>query len=296
MFSDWALWDLSDYREMLIEVAVASGLFTFLQSGDTEEIREPFDTNTTHRVLEALRAVGVVEERPNGGYQWIGTMPDARLLCRWDAARRWLGLAERICHTPLAAPDITVSPFLVDTAPLLSEWMQQVIAAQPFTRWLDVGGGHGTWAYCLWQAGVDVTVAERPGVCPPHVGRRGLSLWEGDIFKQLPDAGPFDGISLVRFIEDWSPTDIRELLFRLSHCLADSGTLYVVGYFRDRTHWGPLFDVNVMVSSKAGVSYEVETLRQIARSAGLQLTTIMDADFDTYTLMGFQKVRGRASQ
>ncbi len=297
MFSDWAVWDLTDYREMLIEVTVASGLFTLLQSNDTEEIREPFDQNTTRRVLEALRALGVVEERPDGGHRWIGPMPDTRSLCRWGAARRWLGLAERMCHAaPLSAPDTVVSPFLVDTAPVLAEWMRQVIAPKPGIRWLDVGGGQGTWAQCLWQAGVEVTLAEQPGVCPPHLRRGGLHVWEGDIFRQLPDSGPFDGISLVRFIEDWSVSQLEELLSRLAQCLADSGTLYVVGYFRDRTHWAALFDVNVMVSSRAGVTYEVESLKQIAASAGLQLTTIIDANFDTYTLMGFQKMPGGASQ
>lgn len=289
MFSDWALWELTDYREMLIEVAVVSGLFKFLQSDDTAEIREVFEVNPTHRVLEALRAVGVVEQRREGGYRWIGPMPDAQSLSRWDAARRWLGLAERICHAPPEAPDTVTSPLLADTAPLLSQWMLSVIAPKPSMRWLDVGGGHGIWAYWLWQAGVEVTLAERPGVCPPHLSRRGLNLWEGDIFEQLPDTGPFDGISLVRFIEDWSPTDMRQLLARLSQRLAGNGTLYVVGYFRDRAHWGALFDVNVMVSSKAGVTYEVESLQQIAESLGLQLTTIVDADFDTYTLVGFQK-------
>ncbi len=291
MFSDWALWDLEDYRELLVEVAVRSGLFDALQEGG-EISPEHFDLASTRRILQALSAEGIVREISDWRFQWTGPRPDARMLYRWDAARRWLGLAERIRKSALAVPETIATPLLEETAPWLSEWMVRVLQPKPGTRWLDVGGGQGTWARRLLQAGAQVVLAERPGVVKGFETQDGLGLWEGDIFERLPDSGPFDGISLVRFIEDWDRPRIEHLLEGLSALLSETGSLYVVGYFRDRAHWGALFDVNVMASSVHGTAYEVGTLKQAAEASGLQATVEIGAEFDTYTLMGFQKTHG----
>lgn len=289
MFSDWALWELDDYRDMLVEVAVRSGLYDALQEGSVGNLSEHFDASLTPRVLDALLRVGVVRETPDRGYRWTGPEPDIRTLYRWDAARRWLGLAQRIRKTDLPVPKTIASPLLAETAPLLSEWMLRVIRPQIGTSWLDVGGGQGAWARQLSLAGVSVVLAEQPGVVRKSEVPRGVSLWEGDIFERVPECGPFDGISLVRFIEDWDPFQIEGLLGRLAALLTETGTLYVVGYFRDRAHWGALFDVNAMVSSAHGISYAVATLQHAAEKSGLHQTMEAEADFDTYTLVGFQK-------
>ena len=277
MEPDWMALPLEDYREILIDVAVRSGLYEALNRevndcGDEPWIKNPIAT----RILDALGEVGLVKT-DHHGYHWIGEEPDPRVLQRWGQVRSWLELTEHLSPW-FHGKDIWTIDLdqerLQMSAASLSHWLGHQIRPQAGSSWLDIGAGTGVWAKELLRWGAKVVIAEKPEVMAriPHVP--GVQRWSGDIFQSMPH-GLFDGVTLIRFIEDFSPEQIESLFVRIAPRLKPRGRVYVVGYFRDRCPLGALFDVHVLSNTGRGRCYSVNELDSMALSSGFAVESEM---------------------
>jgi hypothetical protein len=135
---------LKDYREILIEVAVRSGLYDALNREDSCGDETWAQTPIAARVLDALGEVGLVGNA-RYGYHWIGEEPDSHVLQRWGQVRSWLGLAAQLSPwfhgKDIRAIDIKQERLHM-TAAILAHWLSHQIRPQVGSVWLDIGGGH----------------------------------------------------------------------------------------------------------------------------------------------------------
>lgn len=290
VLGDWAVLNETEYREILMEVAVRSGLYDWLRDGVLESAFYAWQSEAMTRVVEALCQVGLVNYLPGTGYRWMGETPNPQVIFKWDQVRRWLSLAKRVNSNSLSVDDWNQAAHtlrLQSTAQSLVEWLIDIINPAPGSLWLDIGGGSDIWAQRLCQAGARAVVAEKPEVAAGIAEHPGVSCWAGDVFSNLPQ-GPFDGVTMIRFIDDWEPGMISALLTRVEKITKPNSRIFIVGYFMDRARYGALFDVNVMLNTDKGRCYKVQDLLDEAERAGYRRVSEHQADFDSYTAMGLQ--------
>lgn len=91
-----------------------------------------------------------------------------------------------------------------------------------------------------------------------------------DIFH-FTSAARFDGIIMMRFIENFTASDLVHLWRKLRSQLTPEGQLYVIGYIRTISPLSSLFSLDVVLNGKGGKCYNTDELHDIALEAGLSL-------------------------
>lgn len=278
---DWMINDVTFYQTVLLEAAVRSGLYGELERGATPEhlMHMGYDPVILLAMLESLGECGWVEKKQDR-WAWCGPVPSGRVLHWASHVRTWLGLAEHL-HDPV--PMDMRSWILESEQELLAEsgadvahLLEEVLGRNVHGRWLDVGSGPGTVARVLAVHADEVVMADLPEVAEnwdqamfPSQAR----FWAGNILESLP-RGPFDGVTIIRFIENFNPEVVVDLLTRLAGELSSDGHMYLLGYCRSSTPWSGLFSLQVALHQECGQTYHVDDLRRLAEDAGLELEEV----------------------
>ncbi|PSR37544.1 MAG: hypothetical protein C7B44_03180 [Sulfobacillus thermosulfidooxidans] len=274
MDADWALLDRDFYVDAVMYAVTLSGLYLMLVEGaDNEMIRELGRNKgfPACEIVHTLAQLGVV--RYSGQrWLWCGAPPDPRRITRIDAVRRWVHLVpfceEALAPWKHAADDMR----LTDSGQEMNTFLIANINPSTGMRWLDIGGGTGDLARQLSQMGVDVTMLDTPSVIARCRTRSfsSVRLVAGDVLAGLP-TGPFDVVSAVRFLEEFSATQVRQIFHHMRKQLAPNGIVCVISSVDDNTLWSKLFAIEVASTSPKGRTYSVRTLGILAAREHLAL-------------------------
>ncbi len=290
---DWALLGQEFYMEAVIYTAVATGLHALLADGADdsavgrlgEQCRFP-----AKAIVEVLGTAGLVQKDAAGRWRWERGAPSAEMVNRMDAVRRWVTLstprAEHLASWKRDADDERLS----SSGAAINNFVMSVMHPQAGCRWLDIGGGTAELAGTLARSGVQVTVMDTPPVISRMRSQAvpGLTLYAGDALKGLP-RGKFGVISAVRFIEDFTSSQVRQLLKTMRSSLAHGGSICLVSSLDDDTLWAKLFAVEISSINPNGRIYSERLLRVLA--ARERLAVALQAHCGPYALMVLRPAR-----
>ncbi|MFQ6047997.1 MAG: methyltransferase [Phycisphaerae bacterium] len=207
-----------------------------------------------------------------------------------DLAAAWAGLDQVLrCGRPARpARSSTAGPAEPETfihamhdnarqrAPILA----RLLAGQPITRMLDVGGGSGAYCleFCRRRPRLQATLFDRADVLrvarkilAGHRQARRIDLLAGDLdTDQLP--GGFDFVLLSQVIHSAGPAQIRRWLSKIRRALQPGGLLAIQDFLTDPTGTRPrraaVFAINMLVNTPAGRTYSRRELSTWLRRAG----------------------------
>lgn len=293
MAYDWAWHDIDLYWDWVVDAVVRTGLYQRLVAGTTVTrlTAAGFNARMLGVVLKALEEKQLLTTQ-KGRLLWTGEAPESIRLLRADQARRWSNLTHRLLPQIADSGDPEVSLLELahweHTGQQLVQWLSTAIAPRPGSAWLDVGAGPGTLARQWAKSGVRIVVADLPEVVDSQreTMPKNVSFWAGDIRSDVP-RGVFDGITLMRFIENFHPSELIQILKRLRLILAPEGAIYIAGYLTGMTPKTALFGVNVSLYSERGQTYSVKKLRACARQAELLINKVNIAPEGSYVLVRF---------
>lgn len=140
-------------------------------------------------------------------------------------------------------------------------------------RVLDLGGGHGRYAYALSNDGLQATVFDRPVCVEVARERYGhlLDYIEGD-FLTDPLGGPWDAVLLSNIIHGLGPQENRDLLTRLKAALRPGGMVMVNDLFIADNWTSPagavLFGLTMLMFTREGQTYRAVDFAALCREAG----------------------------
>lgn len=204
--------------------------------------------DVTYRGIEPLRdaAVAVVgpesQERDRDRHPWRaihGQLP--------GVLRGTRSMPEDVFPWPPRS-DEQIASFEASMAVGCAPILESVLAAsdvlfgsQPVRRWLDVGGGDGTFArgFLLAHESVEIDVYNLPALKPLVSRTMGLGGTDqrlgfvaGDFLKEPLPLG-YDLLSFVRVLHDW-PNDVAVALMRKAfEAVAPGGRILVCEEFRN---------------------------------------------------------------
>lgn len=294
-----------------LEVAIQVGLATALANGPkaSEELAAALGLSTDRltRLLELLRASGVVKLRrdrrfaltrlgraldPNhersasAWVQFFGGPEFFRLAAELDAAVLGRGSATAVLHdaeffawladTPDVAArfDAAMANGSRLTGPMIAaqvDWSETLVVC-------DVGGGTGRVLTELLHAHPSLhgilfdlpSVVAKAGPFPEDVLAR-LETRGGDLFESLPEA---DTLLLVAVLHDWGDDAVARILERCAAAMKPGGRVVIVDNILDPDR--PPFlerhaDVMMMLLTEGGRERTVEDICQLAAPAGLRV-------------------------
>lgn len=291
MKADWELLPSKFYEDMIIYSVVRGGLYKRLQQGvDRQALEQDFQHSELLRsIIEILIARGLLKAKGNH-LVWSGPVPDGEVLRSIDQLREWMGLAERlvseVVYDPQDQVDEVMFSQLEQTGTALFPWVLEHISPERGSCWLDIGGGTGGFAYQLVLKGAQVTMVEKPRVIAwirekfPERART-LNLWDGNVLDALPE-GQFDGVTLIRVIEDWKMGEVQRFLRRLARIVVSNGSVYIIGYFKEEKqpeHF--YFDIHVRLTTP-GQSYDLDELSTVVDHAGFRVVQFISHPWAGY--------------
>ena len=292
---DWALFPDSLYRALVWYSVLRSGLWKRLRSGTdvTGLIREGFQGPIVHSLLHLMESWQWVRQEPSTGRWVVNQVPDdsAWAIITAEQALLWAELPERLrCgqsrkRNPVQGDQERLARRCND----LQDCLSAVIGCVFGERWLDVGAGSGKLGLWLHQQGAKVTLADRPEVAQQWDSelRTVMHCWAGDVFEALPP-GPYDGILLARFIEDFPPSSLQRLFSNCRRRLRNQGRMIIAGYFMDDQPSRRLFDLQVKLRCPSGRVYPVNLVERLARSADLGPAEMFTDPTSGYSALVFQ--------
>ena len=221
------------------------------------------EANSLATLLEALEAVGYLEEQSDG---WVNTPATNRWLVAGEdsGVRSGVEYWARLLDGPLAYPDQNLTNprgealyewFAEDqqTADLFQAWMIEIseLAGPEIIKkiprgsvgeaLLDVGGGHGWYAIELCRQSPDLkaTILDHPAATrttTERIRKEGMtdriSIINGDYMHYEP-AERFDTVLMFNILHGHKTDELDQLLTRSIHWLRDSGQLLIVEQFPD---------------------------------------------------------------
>jgi SAM-dependent methyltransferase len=291
-------------RAKVVFVAHELSIFRTLGHGsstDTEVARAlETDARATRILLRALVGIGLLEyERGtyrNSSYARTYLLPDSDRYVGNNVAFQemiwpaWSDLAQ-VVRT--GAPRYKLLDLLTrqdqrftteyihgmhNIARRPAEEVARILAEMPLLRFLDVGGGPGTFSMALLDRipgstgtlfDLPTTLAVARQIAASHAGR--LAFREGDYLRD--DFGyDFDLVLMSHITHDESPMTNVDL-FKRAHAALRSGGRVAVHDFvvsSDGCHppFSALFAVNMLVYTEGGQTYSVEEYSEMLRSAG----------------------------
>ena len=152
----------------------------------------------------------------------------------------------------------------------------------PYKRFLDAGGGPGSYSIAFLQRHPEMTAAllDRPDVLPiarEQAAKAGvedrITFVEGDLVAD-DLGGPFDLILLSNVVHIFGPEANENLTARCAKALASGGLLIIKDFITDDDRTGPpfslLFALQMLLHTEAGDTYTESDVRSWTRQAGLR--------------------------
>ena len=149
------------------------------------------------------------------------------------------------------------------------------------TRFLDLGGGPGTYAihFCLANPDLRGTVADLPATRPfaeKTIARFALShriqFMPCNYLKEAVE-GTYDVAWLSHILHGEGPHDCEMIIKRAASALVEGGILFVHDFILNNTADGPLFPalfyLNMLINTEKGRSYTEGQIREMMKKAGL---------------------------
>lgn len=298
MECDWALWPKETYRALILDAVFRSGLWAALTRGVTlgELYREGFSEPWLVRLWPLLQRWGWIRVDSEQRWWWSASEDLAQVLVMMEQLREWLTLAVRLSPTRCQEDEDLLRAIgeqvrAMKTAPHVVPLLFRAVGDVRGQRWLDVGSGPGTIGAALAQRGAEVTLFDRPMVAALWEGAlSGLTHYVGgDALERWP-SGSYDGVALVRFIENFPPPTVQILLARCAQSLKPGGRLVILGYLDGSSELWHLFGVQVGVHSADGMSYTPEHLAELALGTSLRSPAPPMYDRESgYTALVFEK-------
>lgn len=251
----------------VLSAGVRLGLFDLLRepaSLKTISLRLGVEEGSMRPLLEALAAVGYVEEKADG---WTNT----------STARRWLAVDDlsgvrsgveywaRLLEGPLSKlelqltgqPGRTLYEWLAEddeTADIFQDWMVEItgLAGDEIIRktkvgnsrtLLDVGGGHGWYSIelCRLNPNMTATILDHPNATrqtPERIESAGLtdrvSVVNDDYMTFAAEEG-FDLVLMFNILHGHKTEELSRLLTRSSSWLTAEGRLLILEQFPARS-------------------------------------------------------------
>jgi precorrin-6B methylase 2 len=153
---------------------------------------------------------------------------------------------------------------------------------------VDVGGGYGALSTTILRAHPQVQgilfdlphVIEKAkhAVHAQGLGNR-IELVAGDMFESVPAGG--DAYILKNIVHNWSDERASSILRRCKDCLGEGGRVFIVEGIvaSDSTSVLPnILDLDMMMGT-GGLLRTTEEYRALLKSAGLELTRVVDTWF-----------------
>ncbi len=269
---------------------------------DAEEAARTLGTDPrgTEILLDALAAQGILEKGekgyriPPGMEPLFGEDDEESVLPMLrhyvHMARTWVDLAGAVRR---GGPDPERKPFEKDerrcrafigvmhvVGRKMAPQMAAAMAPARFKRFLDVGGGSGTYTIALLREapGLKATLFDLPQVIPlarERLEREGLlgrvRLEPGDFNKDPLPVG-HDMVLLSAIIHQNSREENRRLYRSCGKALEPGGVLIIRDIVMDESRTSPpegaLFAVNMLVHTRGGRTFSFSEIREDLEAAG----------------------------
>lgn len=141
-------------------------------------------------------------------------------------------------------------------------------------RFLDLGGGPGTFSRAILERGYEGVLFDTPEVVD-HVADDyglqeldGLELVEGDFLETLPEE-EFDVVLLANITHIYDADTNAELLGRVARNVAPGGVLSVMDFVRGVSEFAALFAVTMLMNTERGNTYDLRSYERWLEDAGL---------------------------
>ncbi len=283
----------------VIGTAAKLGLFAQLKTpASPQEVAEQsgLSLRGVHRLLHALRSLGILEQGEGGfclapGYKVL--FDPGSLLYLGDffvhamaLQENWISLPEVVKRgSPLPRkrnPDffatLAKGLFAINWFPAL-ELAGQLTTAEG--RVLDVAGGSGVWSAALLHRNPRLkgTVLDFPPVIEdaavPVLKRAGLlnrySLLPGDLFETPWPTG-YSMVLLAHIFHSFGQEQIVTILEKTKESLAPGGELVLVDFFRTDDPFSAIFSINMMLATKNGNVYSTQQYQKMLEGTGFTVT------------------------
>ncbi len=277
LVGDWTTQPLELFSDVVLDSCAKTGLVRRLEEGARWEtlVGAGFNPRLMRVLLVALQELGAVWRDQDGMWRWRATCSVTASRARVKQVERWLTLASRLRPQGPSADVTSEVAWTLERLDAygrpLYDWLVSHLPVVRGQRWLDLGAGSGRLAHALAAKGAEVVAVERPTVArswpltlwPAHV-----QPWIGDLRTAYPP-GDFDGITLVRVIEQLAPGELQLVLGAMRCRLRPHGGIYVAGYVLGRSPYSGLFGLDVSLDPDAAHSYSWSQLLGIGYRAGL---------------------------
>ncbi|NMC49782.1 MAG: methyltransferase domain-containing protein [Desulfovibrio sp.] len=290
-------------KSRVLLTACDLGLFTALERGpaSSDQLAAAIgaDPRATDRLLNALRAMGLVEKRdgrfanaPVASRLLVESSPEfmGGLGHTSNVFRAWCGLTEAVrtgaaapCRDPASLDPQAVRAFIRamhSRAAVSAQKTAEALGLRGVRRVLDVGGGSGVFAMAMARAepGLRATVLDLPAVTPltrdyvaaagfaDRVDTRGGDYHEAD-FGQGYDLVFFSAVFHIN-----SPTQNQQLIRKTQQALNTGGRIAILDFIMDRDRENPpfatFFALNMLVNTPCGDTYTEDELHAWLTAAG----------------------------
>ncbi|MCF8127161.1 MAG: methyltransferase domain-containing protein [Deltaproteobacteria bacterium] len=149
------------------------------------------------------------------------------------------------------------------------------------TRFLDLGGGPGTYAihFCLANPELNATVADLSTTRPfaeKTIARfdlsRRIEFMPCDYLND-PIEGTYDVVWLSHILHGEGPDECEMILQKAVSAMVEGGTLFIHEFILNNTSDGPLFPalfyLNMLINTQKGRAYTEKRLSEMMEEAGL---------------------------
>lgn len=196
-----------------------------------------------------------------------------------EAVRSGHSLSGKVVHDDDSRESFLMGMF--NMAMAIAPQVSREIDLKGKTRFLDLGGGPGTYAiyFCLANPELSGTVADLPTTRP--FAERTIARFKlSDRIRFMPCdylndevLGTYDVAWLSHILHGEGPDDCEMMIKKAVAALAEGGSLFVHEFILNNTADGPLFPalfyLNMLINTEKGRSYTEGQLREMMENAGL---------------------------
>jgi SAM-dependent methyltransferase len=295
----WGYWESS-----ILFAGVKSGVFNILSSGfkSTGKISKTLkaDERATEILLNALATLGFLIKRGNQYRNYLLTsryLVDGKkdyrgntLLHSLDMWNAWGSLSE-VLYSGVPATDLVkklgadqerVEHFICamyEYAQEPSEIISRMVKPKTVKKFLDVGGGPGTYCFALLKKNPEIKATIVDLSLPLKIAKRlikekGLTkciqLIEGD-FLEVAFGNGYDLILMSHILHSNSLEDCELLINKGYHALQKGGKLLIHDFILNEDKVSPpssaIFAVNMLVNTQKGRTYTEGEIKEWMKGA-----------------------------
>lgn len=292
MQADWSLQVGHDelvYESLIVDACYQTGLYAQLRRGvSLEELIGDYNPRVVLPLVETLTSCNVVQCISGKLYWADGHLVETRL-ARAQQIRHWLQLSQCLVEENCTiSPDTAIGLHaLDDSIPALLEWLREVIDFAGDQRWLDIGAGTGRLGMEIASRVKEVTLCDRAEIAQTWGDvPRNVTILAQDI-RHAEITGFYNGMLLCRVIETMDPQELGKLLRVLRGHLAESGAIYIIGYYAG----APLeefFSLYLALCSPTAHRYGTQQIVDLAKGCGFGHVSTTSHETLKYHLIALQ--------